>query len=229
MNTVMNAAANIAANIADTAAARFAAMTDEQLSKVDVIWDGERDAFRAERAKRQKRIDEERLEHMERLRQRKEAVTYSPALATEICERVSAGELLILICDEERMPSARKAYCWLKENRDFQALYNASLQDRLAIFEDQIIAISDDVRNDFRTVIKKGQTKRVPDPEQIARAKLRVETRIKYLRAFKPQRWAEQSTLNVKSTDDDPANMTPESLEAEIAAIEQKSRIGRVA
>ena len=125
------------------------------------------------------------------------------------------------------MPTVRKAYCWLKENAEFQQLYNASLQDRLSIFEEQIILISDDVKNDFKTIIKKsGATKRVADPEVIARARLRVETRIKYLRAFKPQRWAEQSTLNVKSTDDfDPASMSPEELEKQIAEIENKSRI----
>jgi hypothetical protein len=210
-------------------AAKFAALSDEQLFSSDIaIWQGEGDAFRAEKAKRQQAMEQEQAriaqELMERLSAAKNAVTYSDALATEICERVSAGELLLIICEEPRMPTVRKAYCWLKESPEFQQLYNASLNDRLSIFEEQIIAISDDVKNDFRTVIKRGQTKRVSDPEQIARAKLRVEARIKYLRAFKPQRWGEQSTLSVKSADEfDPSNFSQEELERQIAEIEAKS------
>jgi hypothetical protein len=208
-------------------AAKFAALSDEQLFSSDIaIWQGEGDAFRAEKAKRQQAMEQEQAriaqERMKRLSTAKNAVTYSDALATEICERVSAGELLLIICEESHMPTVRKAYCWLKENPEFQQLYNASLNDRLSIFEEQIIAISDDVKNDFRTVIKKGQTKRVPDPEQIARAKLRA--RIKYLRAFRPQRWGEQSTLSVKSADEfDPSNFSQEELERQIADIESKS------
>jgi hypothetical protein len=41
--------------------------------------------------------------------------------------------------------------------------------------------------------------------------------------------WGDVSTLNVKSTNDDPANMTPEELEKQIATIEQKARIVRLA
>lgn len=201
------------------------------------IWEGHVPERDAERARRKIKIEHERQaqalreqERLARIKARKEQLPYSDNLAQEICERVSAGELLILICDDEHMPTVRRAYQWLKEHSEFQQLYNASLQDRLSIFEEQIIAISDDVKRDFRTVIKKGQEKRVADPEVIARAKLRVETRLKYLRAFKPQRWAEQSTLNVKSANEfEPANFSQEELEKEIAEIEQKSRIVKVA
>jgi hypothetical protein len=221
----------------------YALMTDEELEKSTVAWNEEQTgAWETEVRKRKKAKDQEKItkeqeqarletERIERSKQRKETLTYNDALAQEICERVSAGELLILICDEENMPTVRKAYQWLKEHTEFQQLYNASIQDRLSIFEEQIIAISDDVSRDFKTIIKKGgATKRVPDPDQVARARLRVETRIKYLRAFKPQRWAEQSTLNLKSADEfDPSNFSAEDLESEIAQIEAKSRPARAA
>jgi hypothetical protein len=57
-----------------------------------------------------------------------------------------------------------------------------------------------------------------------------VETRLKILRAFRPERWAEQSTLITKSADGfDPASMTAEELERTIADIEKKSRVSKAA
>jgi hypothetical protein len=109
-------------------------------------------------------------------------------------------------------------------------LYDASLQDRLAIFEEQVIQIADDMSHDFRTVIKNGKEKRVPDPDMVARARLRIEVRFKHLKALKPQRWGDVSTLNVKNQDDfETSNLSAEELEKEIAAIEQKSRPSRAA
>jgi hypothetical protein len=57
------------------------------------------------------------------------------------------------------------------------------------VFEEQVIQIADDMRHDFRTVIKNGQEKRVPDPDMVARAKLRIDVRFRHLKAFRPQRW----------------------------------------
>jgi hypothetical protein len=45
------------------------------------------------------------------------------------------------------------------------------------------------------------------DPDVIARAKLRVDSRHKYLKAYKPERWGEQSTLNVKQDDSSDATI----------------------
>jgi hypothetical protein len=64
----------------------------------------------------------------------------------------------------------------------------------------------------------------------VARAKLRIEVRFRHLRALRPQRWAEVSTLNVQNNDGfDTSTLSTEQLEAEIAAIEKKARITRVA
>ena len=82
------------------------------------------------------------------------------------------------------------------------------------MFEEEVIKIADDMRHDFRTVVKGGVEKRVPDPEQIARARLRIEVRFKHLKALRPQRWAEVSTLITKSDDFDTSSMSAEELRA---------------
>jgi len=153
----------------------------------------------------------------------KNAIPYSEELVTEICGRISAGELLINVCQESNMPTVKRCNEWLKMHSDFKALYDESIQDRLLILEEQSLQISDDIKNDFKTIVKNGKERRVVDPEVIARAKLRVESRFKYLRAYKPERWAEQSTLITKSVDEC-EGLSIEELDARIADLDAKNR-----
>ena len=62
----------------------------------------------------------------------------------------------------------------------------------------------------------------------VARARLRIEVRFKHLKAGRPQKWGDVSTLNVKSANEfDTSNLSAEELEAQIAQIEHKSHISR--
>jgi hypothetical protein len=214
---------------------KFAAMSDEELFNVKEFWGNEHDFYKPEKEKRlkakeqlkaeQQRIEQERLE---RIKERKGALPYSDALAQEICERIAIGELLINICLDEHLPTLRRCNQWLQDNVDFKALYDSAINDRLSVFEEELILIADDVKNDFRTVLKNGREKRVADPEQIARARLRIEVRFKWLKALRPARWGDTSTLNVKSQDEfDTSSLSQENLEKEIADIERKSFISR--
>jgi hypothetical protein len=67
---------------------------------------------------------------------------------------------------------------------------------------------------------------RVLNPEAIARAKLRVEVRFRHLKAGRPDKWGEQSTIITKSGDNY-SNMSTEDLEKSIADVERKSGIVR--
>ena len=109
-------------------------------------------------------------------------------------------------------------------------LYRESLNDRLDVWEEEVIKIADDAANDFKEVVRNGVKVRVLDGEAIARAKLRVEVRFRALKAGRPQKWGDSTTLNVKSDDPhDCSNMSTEELEAKIAGLEQKSRTVRSA
>jgi hypothetical protein len=160
---------------------------------------------------------------------RKEVLPYSDHLAQEIAERISVGELLLNICAENHLPSSRQVNRWLREHAEFAQLYQSAINDRLSVFEEQVIQIADDMRHDFRTVVKNGQEKRVSDPDMVARAKLRIEVRFRHLKAGRPQKWGDATTVTVKNADPfDTSNLSAEQLEAEIADIENKSRITRV-
>ena len=101
-------------------------------------------------------------ERLQKVAQLKEALPYSDDLAQEICERIAIGELLINICLDEHLPTMRRCNQWLREHTDFAALYQSAIQDRLSVFEEQVIQIADDMRHDFKTIVKNGQEKRVP-------------------------------------------------------------------
>ena len=160
----------------------------------------------------------------------KGTLPFSEPLAIEICERVSSGELLIDITLDEHMPTVRRVTQWLRESPEFAALYKDSISDRLTIFEEEVIKIADDASRDFRDVVRHGRPTRVLDGEAIARAKLRVEVRLKHLKAYKPSIWGEQSTLNVKQSDPlDLDQMTTEELAAKIAELEHKEAVVKAA
>src|SRR3984957_7984625 len=107
----------------------------------------------------QRRAEEEiNLQRQSELTQRKSTLPFSEPLAIEICERVSSGELLINICQDEHFPTVRRVTQWLRENQDFALLYKDSINDRLTIFEEEVIKIADDASRDFRDVVRNGRT-----------------------------------------------------------------------
>jgi hypothetical protein len=182
---------------------------------------GEEEKLREAQAK----VEREKAKQCEaEIYRAKNALPYSEPLAIEIAERISSGELLINVCNDEHMPTMRRVTQWLRENQDFAHLYKESINDRLMIFEEEVIKIADDASRDFRDVVRNGRPVRVIDGDAIARAKLRVDVRLKHLRAYKPQIWGEQSTLNVKS-EDPIADKSLDELEKIIADLEIKDRV----
>jgi hypothetical protein len=156
----------------------------------------------------------------------KETLPYSEQLAQEICERISIGELLIVICLDPHLPSQRGCLQWLREHDEFNQLYKQSLNDRLSVFEEEVIKIADDAARDFRDVVRSGRTTRVLDGDAIARAKLRVEVRFRHLKAGNPAKWGDQSTVITKDGNalDD---LSTEDLEKRIAELDHKDAVVR--
>jgi hypothetical protein len=141
------------------------------MANVNFEWDAD------EALERWEKIEAEAIEAKRRTEQfvLRSTLPYNDALALEICERISCGELLLLICEDAHMPTMRRCNQWLKEHEEFNAVYKDSLNDRLNIFEEQVIQIADDASRDFKEVVRNGRTVRVLDGVAIARAKLRVK------------------------------------------------------
>jgi hypothetical protein len=150
---------------------------------------------------------------------------YEDSKANEICERVSGGEFLINICKDEDLPTVRRCHKWLRDHFDLKSRYEDALNDRLLIFEDETITIPDAAAKGTEEVLQKdGTTRDVLDPTKISAAKLQTEVRFRHLRACKPQKWGEQSTIITKSGDEY-ADLTTDELEEKISKLIDKDRI----
>jgi hypothetical protein len=210
-------------------AAHFAQMSDEELNECKTFYGDDSTeqwaAWKAEKDKRRKIKEQLAQEQQATEKRRKDSLLFSEAIATEICERISAGELLTVICLDQHMPTVRRCNQWLRMHSDFKALYEQSLQDRLFIFEEQLIQIPDEAARQYNIETKGNNTKSVLDPAKITAAKLRVEVRRLHLKAMRPEKWGETSTLITKTADpDDPSQLSQEELERRIAEIEHKDR-----
>ena len=173
---------------------------------------------------------EEAEEHKRKaILKEKETLPFSEPLAIEICERISSGELSLKSTSAPMsiFPTVRRVTQWLRENSDFSLLYKDSINTT-----DWRFSRRRSLRSPMNashvtsgTWCATGGTVRVLDGDTIARAKLRVELRLKHLRAYKPSLWGEQSTLNVKTDPHDVDNMTGEELERKIRELEEKDEI----
>lgn len=108
----------------------------------------------------------------------RDPVVYSQELALRICNRISLGETVTRICQDEGMPTECSIYDWVRKDKEgFKTIYTEARQlfwERLA---DEIIDISDDSSNDERTIMRRGQEITLPDHDHINRSRLRVDTR----------------------------------------------------
>jgi predicted membrane-bound spermidine synthase len=189
-------------------------------------------AYNAEYRKRQQARDQKQRqqaiarEQQASLTRQKDAMPFTDQLAQEIVERISSGELLTLICLDPHMPTVRRCNMWLKQHHDFKILYDEALQDRLAIFEEDVIRIVDQAARDFDVVTIKGQTRRVLDPARVTVAKLQSEVRFKHLKAGRPQKWGETSTLITRSDDPfDVSQMSADDLEKLLSDLDARDAI----
>jgi hypothetical protein len=150
----------------------------------------------------------------------KSAMPYTDAIAIEICERISCGELLIDICLEEHMPYPKTVMEWVSDSRhaDFAQLYRQARGHRLDIFEEQIIKISDDATGDLTS---NGKT----NGNAVARAKVKIDTRLRHLRAYRSDRWSESMTVKNVDASEDLSTLDNIELEKRIAELDKKDRI----
>lgn len=110
---------------------------------------------------------------------------YSDAIAEEMFERLSQGELLTSICADDHMPAVRTVSLW-KEKADFAAGFARARALGMDAIADAALNIADEKSND--TIVTKDGNE-TANSEWISRSKLRVETRLKLLAVWDPARF----------------------------------------
>lgn len=121
---------------------------------------------------------------------------YTPELLTTICERLSKGEALAVICRGEGMPAYRTVKDWQDEQSERGLQVSAAIArareegyDAIAM---EALGIADDGRRDYQ-VMEDGRE--VVDHDHIARSRLRVDTRLKLLAKWDPKRYGDKVQL----------------------------------
>lgn len=114
---------------------------------------------------------------------------YSHEVAAVICGRLADGEPLTKICKDEAMPSTPTVYKWMMQRPEFASAYARAREEQADTLADEIVAISDDSRNDTQV---DDDGNRIVNHDHINRAKLRVDARKWVAAKLKPKKWGDR-------------------------------------
>lgn len=117
---------------------------------------------------------------------------YSPELAADICERLASGSSLRAICALDSMPSASSVFLWLTKYPDFSENYAKAVEERASGLFDEMLDIADDV---------------TPDAAEVAKARLRVDTRKWALSRMNPKKYGDKVTNEHTGPDGGPVQV----------------------
>ena len=134
----------------------------------------------------------------ERKRGRGRPCLYTPEIAAEIIERISAGEPLEVICRDEHMPSAFTVHHWKSEDSrppqvpaTFAADFARAREAGFDVMAADCLDIADDTSRDW---IEREDGGQALDAEHVQRSKLRIETRLKLLAKWS-KRYSDKVTV----------------------------------
>jgi hypothetical protein len=123
---------------------------------------------------------------------------YTPELVAEICERLSKGEPLAVICRSEGMPTDRTVRDWVVKNQDVSsAIAHAreSGEDWLAaeclnIADTPLIGVTEKLEKNEETGGFEVTERRHED--MLGHRKLQIDTRLKLLAKWNPKKWGDK-------------------------------------
>lgn len=129
--------------------------------------------------------------------------SFTQELADAICNRLTEGESLRSICNDDSMPAMSSVMRWLSDsvNVAFREQYAHAREMQADVLADEIIAIADDGTRD--TVID-GDGVAKTDHDVIARSRLRVDARKWYAGKLRPKKYGDSQSIELGSDPDKP-------------------------
>lgn len=118
--------------------------------------------------------------------------TYTPELATEICDAIaSSSKGIRKLCNENKsFPNPDTIYRWIKDIKDFSDQYARAKRQQIEVIVDEVIEIADDTSQD--TLINDAG-KVIINHEHINRSRLRIDTRKWLASKLAPKIYGERS------------------------------------
>lgn len=122
---------------------------------------------------------------------------YCEDLVTAICKRISAGDSLRTICEEEDFPARSTVFYWLSKYDEFSDQYARACRDRTNFHADEILEIADDGSNDWmeRTNSEGECIGWSVNGEAVQRSKLRIESRKWLMEKLEPKKYGNKLEL----------------------------------
>jgi hypothetical protein len=122
--------------------------------------------------------------------------SYSEAVASEICQRMTTGQGLLRICADDHMPDRATVYRWLEANAGFRDRYVRAREALMDFYAEQILVVAFDESGDI--VVDQapdGRSKTVANHAKVQRDRLKVDS-LKWIasRLF-PKRYGDKMEL----------------------------------
>ena len=112
---------------------------------------------------------------------------YTPELIDTICERLSKGEPLAVICREEGMPEDRTIRRWCEDREDVKSAIAQARETGEDVIAAQVLEIIDSPPE--RVATMHGDQ---IDSGDVSNRRMRAEYRLKLLAKWNPKRWGEK-------------------------------------
>lgn len=120
---------------------------------------------------------------------------YTDDMALIICERLSNGESLKGICEEDGMPDKATVFRWLAAREQFRDMYARAREIQADALFDDILTIADDGRNDWMEKNFGEETRWVENGEALRRSQLRIDARKWMAGKLRPKKYGEKLEL----------------------------------
>lgn len=116
---------------------------------------------------------------------------FTQEISDAICDRMSGGESLAAICRDDDMPSTSMVFRWLgkTEYKAFRESYARAREAQADFHVDEMVAIADDVPK---------------TSEDIAKAKLRIDTRKWTASKQRPSKYGDKLGLGLEDGNGEP-------------------------
>jgi hypothetical protein len=131
---------------------------------------------------------------------KRKRVSYSRALAIEICDRIANGETLRQIGSAAGMPNRITIIQWANRDIDgFETRYAKARNIHLHLLADEIVDIADDGTNDWVERETRNGTEIALDKEHILRSRTRIDARKWILSKLLPEKYGDKLAVDHKS------------------------------
>lgn len=121
---------------------------------------------------------------------------YTQEIADEICERLSKGEPLAVICRDAHMPAVSTVWSWEKTHEGLaEAIARARLEGYDAIAAECLEIANTPVEGMEIEEDENGKVTKLSRRDMLGHRKLQIETRLKLLAKWDPRRYGERLDL----------------------------------